>query len=293
MTPTVSTVPLADGGRLSVAHWRTDGPPVLAIHGIGSTSLMWSWLHEVAAEVSLVAPDLRGRGASSAGTGASSIRRHAEDMLAVIEALGVDQVDVIGMSMGGFVAAMLGAEHPNRVRSITLIDGGVPLRRDPASPITAEHIPVLLADRFARKQQTWPSAQAYGDFFVAQTAPLLDRGDPLIDRMVAHDLTDGPDGGTVRLDLDALSADAADVFVSDSAESAFARLTVPTRLAYAEWSVGSGTAPMYTPEYVEDLVARSPALRSAELVERVDHAAIIMSRHGAQASAHVLRASLE
>lgn len=292
MTPTISTVPLTDGDQLSVAHWRTDGPPVLAIHGIGSTSLLWSWLHEAAPDVSLVAPDLRGRGASSSGTGGSSIRRHAGDMLAVIDALGIDQIDVVGMSMGGFVAVMLGAEHPDRVRSITLIDGGLPLFRDPASPITADHIPVLLADRFARKDQTWPSAQVYGDFFVAQTAPLLDRADPLIDQMVAHDLTEGADGGTVRLDLDALSADALDVFVSDSAERAFANLTVPTRLAFAQWSAGADTRPMYAPSYVEQLVAQSPALHTAELIEGVDHAAIIMSPVGAQASAHVLRASL-
>jgi pimeloyl-ACP methyl ester carboxylesterase len=292
MTPAFSTVPLADGDRLSVAHWRADGPPVLAIHGIGSTSLLWSWLHEAAPDVSLVAPDLRGRGASSAGTHGSSIRRHADDMVAVIDALGVDQIDVVGMSMGGFVAVVLGAEHPDRVRSITLVDGGLPLLRDPAAPITADHIPVLLADRFARKDQTWPSAQEYGDFFVAQTAPLLDRDDPLIDQMVAHDLTDGAAGGTVRLDLDALSADALDVFVSDSAETAFARLAVPTRLAFAQWSAGEDTPPMYAPTYVEQLVARSPALRTAELVEGVDHAAIIMSPHGAQASARVLRASL-
>ena len=225
MTPILSTVPLADGDRLSVARWRADDPPVLAIHGIGSTSLLWSWLHEAAPDVSLVAPDLRGRGASSTGTLGSSIRRHADDMIAVIDALGVDQIDVVGMSMGGFVAVMLGAEHPDRVRSITLVDGGLPLHRDPASPITAEHIPVLLSDRFARKDQTWPSATAYGDFFVAQTAQLLDRDDPLIDRMVAHDLTEGAAGGTVRLDLDALSSDALDVFVSDSAETAFMRLT--------------------------------------------------------------------
>jgi pimeloyl-ACP methyl ester carboxylesterase len=292
MTPDISTVQLPDGDLLSVAHWQTDGPSVLAIHGIGSTSLLWSWLHEAAPDVSLVAPDLRGRGASSAGTPGSSVARHADDMLAVIDALGVDEVDVVGMSMGGFVAVALGAEHPERVRSITLVDGGLPLHRDPAAPITADHIPVLLADRFARKDQTWPSAQAYGDFFVAQTAPLLDRRDPLIDQMVAHDLTGGEHGGTVRLDLEALSADAVDVFVSDSAETAFARLTVPTRLAFAEWSAGADTAPMYAPSHVEQLAARSPALLAAELVEGVDHAAIIMTPRGAQASARVLRASL-
>jgi pimeloyl-ACP methyl ester carboxylesterase len=292
VSPSTTGVPLPDGGSMSVARWVADGPQVLAVHGISSTSRLWLWLHQAAPEMSIIAPDLRGRGDSPAAPGQSSVQRHADDLVAVLDAMGIEQIDVVGMSMGGFVAMALAATHPDRVRSLTLVDGGIPLARDARVPADPDAARALLADRYARQDRTWPSAREYGDFFVSQTAPLLDRDDPLIDEYVAHDLTQGPGGGQVRLALDAVGDDALDVFVNDSAAVALAGLTVPTRLIYAQWGAGPDSPPMYDTAYVDQVVATTPALQSAELMTGVDHAAIIMSSRGAEASAQVLRRSL-
>ena len=112
--------------------------------------------------------------------------------------------------------------------------------------------------------------------------PLLDPADPLLHDYLAHDLRDG----RVRLDPEVLVADAVDTLLGPSP---WQRLTRPTRLLYAEWSVGAGSAPAYPPERVAALAAGLPALRSAELVPGVDHAASIMTRRGAAAVAAVLR----
>jgi pimeloyl-ACP methyl ester carboxylesterase len=68
------------GGRLAVETFRSDTEPVLAIHGISSQRKLWNWLRAAAPDLSLIAPDLRGRGDSTGVTLPSSIGRHAADI---------------------------------------------------------------------------------------------------------------------------------------------------------------------------------------------------------------------
>ena len=72
--------------------------------------------------------------------------------------------------------------------------------------LTREMMPTVFADRLARLGRVWDDLEDYVSFFVANTAPLLDRDDPLLRDNLAHDLRDG----LVRLSPDALVADAAD-----------------------------------------------------------------------------------
>jgi pimeloyl-ACP methyl ester carboxylesterase len=56
------------GGRLAVEVNSTDSEPVLAIHGISSQRKLWNWLSAAAPSLSLIAPDLRGRGVDHAAS---------------------------------------------------------------------------------------------------------------------------------------------------------------------------------------------------------------------------------
>ena len=70
-------VPVA-GGTLRVASWPGTGVPVLAIHGITSSSRTWPFLAE-SVDNPVFAPDLRGRGRSNHLPGPVGIAQHAED----------------------------------------------------------------------------------------------------------------------------------------------------------------------------------------------------------------------
>lgn len=268
------------GGELAVEVVDGSTAPVLAVHGISSTRRLWDWLRAEAPELSLVAPDLRGRGDSVAVAGPSSVAQHADDLVAVLDALDLDAVHVCGMSMGGFVAVDLAHRCPDRVRSLVLVDGGFPMAAPPG--LTRELLPVVFADRLGRLEQAWPSLEDYLDFFVTNTAPLLDPNDPVLRGYLEHDLR----GGRVRLSGDALVSDAESVYFGDSP---WQELKLPVRFAHAEWSVGKDSAPAYPPDAVERYRATCVTTR---FLPGLDHGGSIMTPAGATATVELLREAL-
>lgn len=118
-----------DGVRLHCTRW--DGPAgapvVVGLHGITATRLgMLPVARALAGDVTFVAIDARGRGLSDKPEDPEryGMRRHAEDVAAVLGALGASDVVVVGQSMGAWVAEQLAAHHPNLVRGLVLGDGG-------------------------------------------------------------------------------------------------------------------------------------------------------------------------
>ncbi|PWW25210.1 pimeloyl-ACP methyl ester carboxylesterase [Geodermatophilus normandii] len=278
------------GGRTVHVRRRPGStPPVLAVHGLSSTGGLWEWVLEEAPDLDLVAPDLSGRGLSTPRSDVSTMAGHAEDQLAVLDALGLERVDVVGMSLGAFIAVQLAAAHPDRMRTLTLLDGGVPVVRRPTG---RDQLEAAFADRLGRLATDWPDLATYAGYLVATTAPLLDPTDPLLARCLARDLERGADGGRVRLDGRVLVDDAADVFLTDAAAAALAALRVPTQLLYAEWSAGAGTPPACTTDEVAAVVAAHGSLVQAELLPGHDHAGVVVTRTGAAASVAALRRSL-
>ncbi len=265
---TIDRVPVPGGDLVVEIHTGTS-EPVLVVHGVSSQRMLWGWLRAESPHLTLVAPDLRGRGDSVEVTGPSSLARHADDLDAVMDALGLDAAHVCGMSMGGFVAVEFAARYPSRVKSLVLVDGGVPVA--PPDGLTRETVGAVFADRIARTQKHFDAVDEYVDFLVSTSLPLLDPTDPLLRTYAEHDLVDG----SVRLSTEAVVSDAEDVFFGDSR---FRELTMPIRFLHAQWSVGENSAPMYSPEDIDalDLTSITPMME-------LDHAGTIMTSAGAAA----------
>ncbi|MDT8913406.1 alpha/beta hydrolase [Amycolatopsis sp. PS_44_ISF1] len=280
--PETRSVPV-QGGALAVEVTESESAPVLAVHGVTSNCRLWNWLRAAEPGLSLVMPDLRGRAGSFAVRGRSSLRQHAEDLVRVLDALGLDTVDVCGMSMGGFVAVELATGRPDRVRSVVLVDGGLPMAPPPG--LTPDRLPGAFAPQLSRLARPFDGVEDYLAHFT-RDSPLLDAADPLLRDTLAHDL--GADG-RVRLSPEVVLADAEDVFFG---ESGWLRLTVPVELVCAEWSVGPGTAPAYPDEALARFRARLPTLREPRRVPGADHAATIMTHAGAAVVADAVHAVL-
>ncbi|MEO8897741.1 MAG: alpha/beta fold hydrolase [Candidatus Dormibacter sp.] len=108
-------------GRLNV-YVAGDGPPLLLLHGLGGSGRYWAGLApHLAATRTLIAPDLAGFGRSDKPSVDYSRAFHVDSLDALLEALGVaTPLALAGHSMGGVLAALFAARHPERIESLAL-----------------------------------------------------------------------------------------------------------------------------------------------------------------------------
>jgi pimeloyl-ACP methyl ester carboxylesterase len=99
-----------------------DGPSVLFVHGFPFDRTMWRHQMGALSGWRRIAPDLRGVGGSTAPAAVDrySLGGYADDLVAVLDALGVREVAVCGLSLGGYIVFELLRRHPERVRAVIL-----------------------------------------------------------------------------------------------------------------------------------------------------------------------------
>jgi pimeloyl-ACP methyl ester carboxylesterase len=98
------------------------GPCVVLIHGHPFDRSLWRPQVEVlATEFRVVAPDLRGFGASPATPYRVTLREYAHDVEVLLSRLGIERAAAVGLSMGGLVAMDLATTHPERWWALGLV----------------------------------------------------------------------------------------------------------------------------------------------------------------------------
>jgi 2-hydroxymuconate-semialdehyde hydrolase len=124
-------------GITTNVHDQGTGEPVLLIHGSGPGVTAWAnWrlvLPELACERRVIAPDMLGFGYTERPAGVSySIDAWVEHAVGVLDALEIEQTDLVGNSFGGAIALALAIRHPQRVRKLVLMGSvGVPFTITP------------------------------------------------------------------------------------------------------------------------------------------------------------------
>jgi pimeloyl-ACP methyl ester carboxylesterase len=110
-------------------HYLTAGAgtPVVLLHGFAQTSHMWRPLiPRLAEKHTVIAPDLRGFGASAKPESGYDKKSMAEDVHALAAALGHTRVGIAGHDIGLMVAYAYAAQHPAEVERIALMDAFLP-----------------------------------------------------------------------------------------------------------------------------------------------------------------------
>jgi pimeloyl-ACP methyl ester carboxylesterase len=266
------------------------GEMVLAVHGITANSHAWPAVaRALVPDVALLALDLRGRGASSELPGPYGIPIHASDVLAAIDHLELERAVLVGHSLGAYISARVAAEHPDRVRAVVLVDGGltapVPPDLDPQALLEA-----LLGPALARLKLAFPSLDAYIEWWRRHPAFAAgDVSDADLAAYAQHDLVGEQPALRSGVSEEAVRADAEGVLEM----GAFAhQLKVPARLLCAPRGLQNEPNPMQPLELVERWAAQAPGLRRFGQVPDVNHYSLVMGARGAAAVAGAVRGAL-
>jgi pimeloyl-ACP methyl ester carboxylesterase len=103
----------------------SDGDPVVLLHGFPQDSTAWKRVTPALHQHGLrtLAPDQRGYSpmARPRGRAAYRLQETAADVLALLDAAGLESAHIVGHDWGGIVAWALGAWHPDRVRTLTVL----------------------------------------------------------------------------------------------------------------------------------------------------------------------------
>ncbi len=102
-----------------------DGPVLVLVHGITSTSATWERvMPALAKRFTVIAPDLLGHGGSAKPRGDYSLGAYASGVRDLLVALGHERATFVGHSLGGGVAMQLAYQFPERCERLVLIDSG-------------------------------------------------------------------------------------------------------------------------------------------------------------------------
>lgn len=293
MKPTDTFDVAVAGGSLHVGRWagRDGAPTVLAAHGITANHLSFAVLADaLAGDVTLVAPDLRGRGRSNTITGPFGITAHADDMVRVLDHLGLDSAVVLGHSMGAWVAAYTAVRHPDRVPAVVLVDGGLALAGVADLPVD-DALAAVLGPAIARLSMTFPSPDAYHEFWRQHPAVGGDNWTPEMVDYVDYDLVPSGEPPALRssVSIDAVRGDATEQLTLPEVRDAVDALKCPTHLLFAPRGLLDGD-PLYPPAALDALRPRWQSVVAEATVPDVNHYTIVIGA-GAGAVADTLRAA--
>jgi lipase len=288
------SVPVA-GGRLYVARAgpapRDAEAVVLAVHGITASHIAWraavrALLERV--DACVLAPDLRGRGRSAELPPHAQFGAHVDDLLAVLDEVGVERALLAGHSMGAFVVARLAAEHPERASGVVLVDGGLPLPPPHEDDDPDEVLEKSLGPALSRLSMTFESGERYADFWREHPAFTRAWNDDVA-AYVRADLTGEPGAMRSVTSEAAVRVDGAALLRDEPTRTAIEHVQAPIHLLRAPRGLLDDDRLMVSDSALEDFLAKRPEV-DAELVEDVNHYTILMGAGAPRVADAIARA---
>lgn len=284
------TVPVA-GGPLHVGRWGDGDQVVVAAHGITGNHCSWRAVaRALGPELTLIAPDLRGRGGSTDLPGPYGMRSHAEDLVAVLDHLGLDHAVLAGHSMGGYVATVAAATDPKRWPAVVLIDGGIALPLPDAVDPDAM-LAGVLGPALAVLEKTFEDRAAYHAFW-RQHPALVEPGawNEDTEAWLDHDLVGEEPELRSSAALDAVRFDGRELLVDHEVRQACFDLDQPTILLRAPRGLLNQVPPLLPDELLDPLRQRWP-VQMEMLVDNTNHYSIVLAPRGARTVAAHLAAA--
>jgi pimeloyl-ACP methyl ester carboxylesterase len=213
------------------------------------------------------------------------MKQHAEDMAAVIDHFGWNKPDVIGHSMGAFVAAAVAGLYAEKIGEVVFADGGVPLPMPPG--MTVEQImPFVLGPAMTRLAMEFENHEAYRNYWKPQAA-FVKGWSPVLDEYVDYDLRGEEPHMKAATNPQAVEEDSRDLFGDDLIVKSLLGLKKKSIFIKAERGLQNEEAGLY-PMPVLDAVLPAYPMLTLEFLADCNHYDMFLEATGAEKVAHII-----
>jgi lipase len=274
-----------DGIELAFGYWPGRGAPVVALHGLTATYITFMGVAErLRGRHPLFAPDLRGRGDSDKPDGPYGLAQHARDVAQAMRALGMGPSVIVGHSMGAFVAAALAAAEPELVAGLILVDGGFAF---PVNESARQAFESGLSKRIAQLRQTYPSREAYRDFWRSQPQFPPEEWSPWIEAFLDYELGGEPPRLQPKASAEGVRVDLAEGLKTREITQRLEAIRVPVVMLRAEAGFLPGQPPLYPEPAMAEMRRYLPGLE-VHTIQGTTHYTIVLGKRGASALADLI-----
>jgi pimeloyl-ACP methyl ester carboxylesterase len=264
------------GGHVNV--WRRpahgDASTAVLIHGLSGNSRWWSAVIDLLPRhLGIIALDVRGRGLSTEAPPPYDLATLSDDVARSLDHLQVERAVVAGYSMGGWVAALFGVDHADRVERLVLVDGGFPVPIPPGTDAD-EFIDALVGPSLRRLEIEFDEPETFFDYWKGHPA-LAPYWDDEMKAGLGHELEEHDGRFVVRADPEAIRVGATELAVGERPNAAGARLRVPTHLIVVERGTLDQAGGMIPLAVAEAAAADNPHL-TMEYLEDLNHYTLVL-----------------
>lgn len=241
-----------NGKDIQIADYPGTKGPIIAIHGLtGTYKNMHYYSERFGGDYRVIAVDLRGRGNSAQADADTSIFKHAEDILALLKELKIDNPILLGFSMGAFISAIV-ASRLESVQGLILLDGAAK---------ATEHQRGIVQPSLGRISREFTSKEHYADETRKIYANLGIEWNDVLQDIVEYEVAPADGHWENKSDESRILADFDSFYSFDPAEIG-ANIDCPALLVYAEGKIGP-MAPLF---YLEDYAETQKSIKNIETV---------------------------
>ena len=196
-----------------------DLPALVLLQGFMSARGVWNWQVEAfSTEFRVITMDNRDAGENLPETEPYAMVDLAGDVVALLDALGIERASILGHSMGGYVALQFATNYPERLNKLVLVATSGLAGGALGRPAPVYNEPSFIADPVERTRVRWPRMTGQGFF---DTHPDLLEG-----------LAEASRGNEMTFEMMARQSDSA--FMTHDAREALPKITAPTLVIHGD-----------------------------------------------------------
>ncbi len=272
MTEPVMKRGKGDGVEIQLALWEGKRENVFCIHGLTANCRCWDTLISgLIPDFRVLAMDLRGRGLSDKPPEGYSVAHHVRDVGCLLEDQGLEQVTLMGHSLGAYISMAFAEHYPERVRKLILMDAGGHL-----SQSRWDKVHVAIKPSVDRLGQVFPSFEAYTALL--KQAPFLQPWTPFLESYFRYESEEVDGGVRSRTPVEGILEEISNIRSFDAA-SLYPRIACPTLIVRADEGILSEEDMVLSEDAAERMTREIPHARRFDC-RGTNHYSILFGAHG-------------